>query len=71
MIRDIPKKIELLFWDHAIPAVSDNPQLRNVVNKGAVYLNSDPDRGMRIFYGIIAVAGFGLGAICFLIIHPV
>jgi hypothetical protein len=71
MIPDIPKKIELIFWDHVIAAASDNSRLNNVVSKGVVFINSDPARGVRIFYGILAVCGFSLGAICFLIIHPV
>lgn len=71
MVPDIPKKIELIFWDHFISAFSDNSRVSNVVSKGAVFINSDPARGVRIFYGILAVCGFSLGAICFLIIHAV
>jgi hypothetical protein len=63
MIPDIPKKIELLFWDHAIHAVSDNQQVEKVVRKGMVFVNSDPIRGTRILYTILAACGLAAGVL--------
>jgi hypothetical protein len=69
MIPDIPKKIELLFWDHAIPAVSNNPQVEKMVRKGMATFERNPDRGVWIIYGIIAACGLAVGVLGYHLIH--
>lgn len=70
MVPDIPKKVELLFWNHAIPEMTENQKLRSLIQKSPLGPGSERSSGVKLFYGIVAFSGLIFGMLAFHLIHP-
>jgi hypothetical protein len=68
MIADISKKIEIRFWDFAIPMMSNNKKLRKLVNE--VYrLLQDRELRQRTFFILTgSFTGFVCGCVLFMFV---
>ena len=68
MIANLSKKLEIRFWDFAIPMMSNNQKLRKLVNE-TYHLLQNPELRQRtflIFSG--SLAGFICGCVLFVLV---
>jgi hypothetical protein len=61
MIADLPKKIELKFWDVALPVMSNNSKIRKWVKTAYEIVQDDDLRKTSIFIFSGSFVGFLLG----------
>jgi hypothetical protein len=65
MIADIPKKVELQFWNMAIPAMSKNTRLQKFIRVSYDILTDKELRTRTIAIMIGSLSGFLAGLILF------
>jgi hypothetical protein len=65
MIADIPKKVELQFWNMAIPAMSKNTKLQNIMRISYDILTNKELRTRTIMILVGSLSGFLAGLILF------
>ena len=67
MIADLSKKMEIRFWDFAIPMMSNNQKLRKIVNE-LYHLMQDRELRNRTFIILSgSCTGFLFGLVVFFI----
>ena len=69
MIPDFPKKVEILFWDHAIPELTENQKLQNMVQSCARIRKINPALSPRQFYLLVAFSGMAFGILTYFLTH--
>jgi hypothetical protein len=69
MIANLSKKLEIRFWDFAIPMMSNNHKLRSLVNE--IYrLLQDHEMCQRTYFILFgSIAGFICGCVIFYFIY--
>jgi hypothetical protein len=66
MIVDLSKKLEIRFWDFAIPMMSNNQKLRKLVNEIYHLLQNRELRQRTLFILSGSFAGFVCGCVLFM-----
>jgi hypothetical protein len=68
MIANLSKKLEIRFWDFAIPMMSNNQKLRQLVNE-VYHLFQDRELRQRTFFIFSgSFAGFICGCVIFMLV---
>jgi hypothetical protein len=68
MIANLSKKLEIRFWDFAIPMMSNNLKLRKLVNE-VYHLLQDRELRQRTFFIFSgSFAGFICGCVIFMLV---
>jgi len=68
MIANMSKKLEIRFWDFAIPMMSNNQKFRKLVNE-LYHLLQDRDLRQRTFFILSgSFAGFLCGCVVFIFV---
>jgi hypothetical protein len=65
MLANISKKIELRFWDLAIPLMSNNVKLRKLINEFYLILQDHELRKRTILIFACSFSGFMCGSLLF------
>jgi hypothetical protein len=65
MIADIPRKVELRFWNMAIPAMSKNARLQNFIRVSYDILTNKELRTRTIMILVGSLSGFFAGLVLF------
>lgn len=65
MASKLLQKTELLFWDHAIPRMSEDPRIGSLVRNLSKTNISDDPRRLKAFFSFIAVCGLILGILAY------
>jgi hypothetical protein len=65
MIADLPKKLELRFWNIAIPAMSSNTKLQKLMRTIYEFASDKELRVRSIFILVGSVSGFLAGLILY------
>ncbi len=61
MIADLPKKLELKFWDFALPVMSNNSKIRQWIKTAYEIVQDEDLRKRSIFIFSGSLIGFLLG----------
>jgi hypothetical protein len=69
MINQMYSRIELRFWDWAIPVLSHSPRIQNFLHELRPYTSQKMARKIGLQVLIIATSGFGFGVVASLIIR--
>lgn len=71
MTSKLLRKTELLFWDHAIPELTENPKLQSLVQSIYHPKLTDPATNAKLFYIFVAIGGLVFGTAAYIITHSV
>jgi len=66
MNASLPRKLELMFWDFAIPVLSTNPTIQHSIRAVAGFLRDQEKMRLALFILAGAFAGFISGILLFL-----
>jgi hypothetical protein len=69
MINQMYSRIELLFWDWAIPVLSHSPRIQHFLRQLQPYTSRKMARKIALQMVVIASAGFSFGVIASLAIR--
>jgi predicted regulator of amino acid metabolism with ACT domain len=69
MINQMYSRIELRFWDWAIPVLSHSPRIQKFLRQLRPYANQNVARKIGLQVLIIATGGFSFGILASLIIR--
>jgi hypothetical protein len=69
MTSKLLRKTELLFWDHAIPELTENPKLQSLVQSIYRPKPADPAKNAKLFYIFVAIGGLVFGTAAYILTH--
>ncbi|HTX78105.1 MAG TPA: hypothetical protein VMC62_00480 [Longilinea sp.] len=65
MISQLPHKVEMAFWNVAIPAMSNNRFIRQSIQKLARLSQTKDPLTIAFMFGVVGLAGFWCGFILY------
>jgi hypothetical protein len=71
MTSKLLRKTELLFWDHAIPELTENPKLQSLVQSVYRPKPAEPAKNAKLFYIFVAISGLVFGTAAYILTHSI
>ena len=69
MLGNLPKRIELAFWNLVIPLMSNHPGFQYLIRRFYAYISDRETHGLIIFLGVACITGFLGGMLLFYLVH--